>query len=128
MMNDVTCPKCKKRFGWTGRLTDCPSCPKCGFQIHSKEWENDEKEIEKFRQTLMKLKLKCLLAKEIPDHWIISGHKSINKYFKTSEQDDLRRRDLFSNMRRMCGTPVIYYEQGPEFIILISTNNIIYYV
>ena len=27
---DATCTKCHKRFGWSGRLSDKPACPKCG--------------------------------------------------------------------------------------------------
>lgn len=27
--NDGTCPKCGNRFGWTGKITDCPPYPQC---------------------------------------------------------------------------------------------------
>ena len=28
--SNATCGKCGKRFGWTGRLSEKPPCPKCG--------------------------------------------------------------------------------------------------
>jgi ribosome-binding protein aMBF1 (putative translation factor) len=29
---DVLCPKCRRRFGWQGRMVDRPPCPRCGHQ------------------------------------------------------------------------------------------------
>lgn len=29
-MNEATCPKCGKRFGWIGRVVAAPACPRCG--------------------------------------------------------------------------------------------------
>lgn len=36
-MNDGTCRKCGRRMGWTGKLTDKPTCPKCGEAPSEKE-------------------------------------------------------------------------------------------
>ena len=32
-LNDATCGKCGKRFGWAGRTVDRPPCPQCGDTI-----------------------------------------------------------------------------------------------
>lgn len=31
-MIDAQCPKCNRRFGWQGDLTDRPACPRCGHR------------------------------------------------------------------------------------------------
>ncbi len=49
---DGTCPKCKKRFGWTGRVVDRPACPKCGHKVDLSELESDEREIKDFENLL----------------------------------------------------------------------------
>lgn len=30
--HDATCPDCRERIGWFGKLTDKPDCPKCGHK------------------------------------------------------------------------------------------------
>jgi hypothetical protein len=47
---DLTCGKCKRRYGWCGELTDCKPCPSCGWKPDPKEMAKDEammKEAEK---------------------------------------------------------------------------------
>lgn len=44
---DVTCRKCRKRFGWRGELRDRPPCPKCGDVLPIAELIKAEKEMEK---------------------------------------------------------------------------------
>jgi len=57
-MNDASCPKCKKRFGWSGDLKDCPPCPRCGHQIPPEEWTSVKAEMDKFRDSLIERKKK----------------------------------------------------------------------
>jgi len=45
--NDATCLKCGHRYGWQGKLTDKPACPKCGQEPNREELAKIEKEIEK---------------------------------------------------------------------------------
>lgn len=65
--NDARCPKCSKRFGWTGKMTDRPPCPGCGLVVDMTE---DQKEMDKFEQMLLakdknnKLKDSVILACE----------------------------------------------------------------
>jgi len=42
---DVACPKCQKRYGWHGKITDEPPCPKCGHRITPEEMTDAEFEI-----------------------------------------------------------------------------------
>ena len=44
---DATCPKCSKRFGWTGNLVDKPPCPKCG-------WKDDPEKLKKIQEEMQK--------------------------------------------------------------------------
>jgi PHP family Zn ribbon phosphoesterase len=30
---DASCPKCKRRYGWSGTVKDRPPCPKCGYRV-----------------------------------------------------------------------------------------------
>lgn len=46
-MMDATCPKCRKRIGWFGEVTDRPPCPRCGHQIPLKDLEADQKKLER---------------------------------------------------------------------------------
>lgn len=55
---DATCPKCKKRFGWSGSLMNRPPCPKCGHTIPKEELEADQKELDKLEQELLERKRK----------------------------------------------------------------------
>ena len=43
---DATCPKCQKRYGWHGKITNRPLCPKCGHNVTPEEMEDDEFEIK----------------------------------------------------------------------------------
>jgi len=47
---DARCPKCGKRFGWHGRLTDKPACPRCGHRDDPAALARDEAEIERVLQ------------------------------------------------------------------------------
>src|SRR4051794_15854977 len=48
-MIDVSCRKCGKRYGFTGRLTDCPACPKCGAEPDRARLESDQKHLDELR-------------------------------------------------------------------------------
>lgn len=50
---DASCPKCGKRFGWSGEITNRPPCPRCGHQIDMAALEADQKEMEAFRDLLL---------------------------------------------------------------------------
>lgn len=39
---DATCPKCGKRFGWSGELVERPPCPGCGHAIPAEELKAGE--------------------------------------------------------------------------------------
>jgi len=45
---DAMCPRCRKRFGWRGRVVDRPPCPGCGHQIAREILERDQAEIDRF--------------------------------------------------------------------------------
>lgn len=45
-MFDAQCPKCRKRFGWSGEVRDRPPCPRCGHEIPAAELEADAAKIE----------------------------------------------------------------------------------
>lgn len=53
---DVSCPKCHKKFGWFGLVTDRPPCPRCNHQIDSAALEKDQAEIDNFRELLAELR------------------------------------------------------------------------
>lgn len=57
---DRTCRSCKKRYGWSGRVSDVPpNCPKCGVALTEREKEalaSDEAQIEAFRKQLLDMK------------------------------------------------------------------------
>jgi ribosomal protein S27E len=42
---DVTCPDCQKRYGWYGKMTSRPDCPKCGHNITPQEQEDGQSQI-----------------------------------------------------------------------------------
>jgi uncharacterized protein (DUF983 family) len=47
---DTRCPRCGKRFGWHGGLSDRPACPACG---RSPDGAAEEaKDIEDFKEAL----------------------------------------------------------------------------
>jgi DNA-binding XRE family transcriptional regulator len=48
-MIDVSCRKCGKRYGFAGRLTDCPACPKCGAEPDRAGLESDQKYLDELR-------------------------------------------------------------------------------
>lgn len=50
---DDSCPKCRRRFGWQGELTDRPACPKCGHQVPRAELEAGQKEMDDFQALLL---------------------------------------------------------------------------
>ena len=41
MFCDASCSRCGKRFGWTGKMSDCPPCPRCGYRPHQDEINSD---------------------------------------------------------------------------------------
>jgi len=63
---DGTCPKCKKRFGWVGEITDRPPCPKCGHQIPKEELEADQKAMDEMEALLLEKMEKKDAAQRTP--------------------------------------------------------------
>lgn len=54
-MIDVSCPKCRRRFGWAGRVVDRPPCPRCGFMPARADLEHDQQQLNDFRELLSEL-------------------------------------------------------------------------
>lgn len=52
---DVSCPQCRKRFGWSGHAIDRPACPRCGYQAPAEDRASDARQIEEFRELLAEL-------------------------------------------------------------------------
>jgi PHP family Zn ribbon phosphoesterase len=50
--NDGTCPRCRKRFGWQGKLTDRPPCPKCGHKVDPDVLQRDQEEMDRIEREL----------------------------------------------------------------------------
>lgn len=50
---DASCPKCGKRFGWCGKLTDMPNCPRCGREPDRAKLAADQAEMDAFQQLLL---------------------------------------------------------------------------
>lgn len=46
-MMDGRCPKCSKRFGWRGKVTERPPCPRCGHQLPREQLEKDQATLER---------------------------------------------------------------------------------
>lgn len=51
--NDASCPKCSKRFGWRGQLTDRPACPGCGHRIPQEQLEAEQLELDRVEQQML---------------------------------------------------------------------------
>lgn len=52
-MNDATCPKCGKRFGWAGEVVDRPPCPNCSHTIPLEILRSDQKMLDEVRKMLL---------------------------------------------------------------------------
>lgn len=52
---DATCPKCRKRIGWYGRIVDHPTCPRCGHRPDQANLERTQAEADKFTELLAAL-------------------------------------------------------------------------
>jgi DNA-binding XRE family transcriptional regulator len=53
---DAACPRCHKRFGWHGRVVDRPPCPRCGHNLDRAQLEQDQYQIDQFRELLAELR------------------------------------------------------------------------
>jgi ribosome-binding protein aMBF1 (putative translation factor) len=49
---DVSCPKCRRKFGWFGTMTERPPCPRCGHEIDKASLAHDQAKIDEFRTLL----------------------------------------------------------------------------
>ena len=47
-MFDASCPKCRKRFGWSGGMLDKPPCPRCGHVTPRAELEAEKARMDRF--------------------------------------------------------------------------------
>lgn len=54
-MIDASCLKCRRRFGWAGRVVDRPPCPRCGFMPARADLEHDQQQLNDFRELLSEL-------------------------------------------------------------------------
>jgi len=50
---DATCPRCGKRFGWTGGTQDRPPCPRCQHTVDPKELAEVEAELDRVRREVL---------------------------------------------------------------------------
>lgn len=50
---DATCPKCHRKFGWSGSMRDRPPCPSCGHRPEQAELDRTEAEMEAMKQQLL---------------------------------------------------------------------------
>lgn len=55
-MIDASCPKCGKRFGWSGSMIDRPPCPRCGHQLPKEELEAADAAMDAFEERLCELR------------------------------------------------------------------------
>lgn len=55
---DVCCPKCGKKYGWFGEMSNRPPCPKCKHQVPYDPDDPDEKEMRAFEELLRQKMLK----------------------------------------------------------------------
>ena len=51
-MIDVSCPKCRRRFGWCGTMRNQPSCPRCGHRPPQAELDAAEDVMTYFAEQL----------------------------------------------------------------------------
>jgi ribosome-binding protein aMBF1 (putative translation factor) len=57
-MIDVSCPKCRRRFGWYGRFVDRPPCPRCDHQIKPADLERAQDQMNHARDLFRELREK----------------------------------------------------------------------
>lgn len=53
---DASCPRCRRKIGWYGRVVDRPPCPRCGHQIDAATLEHDQAQLNDFRELLAELR------------------------------------------------------------------------
>ena len=46
---DASCPQCRRRFGWHGRIGDRPSCPHCGHKPAQATLDRVALRVEEFK-------------------------------------------------------------------------------
>jgi predicted nucleic-acid-binding Zn-ribbon protein len=51
-MIDASCPKCGKRFGWTGSMVNKPACPKCGYRDSQEDLAAADAAMKTFEELL----------------------------------------------------------------------------
>lgn len=49
---DLTCSKCRRRYGFAGELKDAPACPHCGTRPDAKALAADAAAIDELRKVL----------------------------------------------------------------------------
>lgn len=52
-MIDVACEKCDCRYGFCGRMTDCPKCPRCGHKPDRAALESTEAKLAETERLLL---------------------------------------------------------------------------
>jgi hypothetical protein len=53
---DMTCGKCKRRYGWFGNLMDANPCPHCGWKPDKKELAKDEALMKEMEEKILNKK------------------------------------------------------------------------
>jgi hypothetical protein len=49
---DVCCAKCRRKYGFSGRFSDQPPCPRCGHKTDPVALAEDQKKIDEYRELL----------------------------------------------------------------------------
>lgn len=52
-MIDATCPKCRRRIGWCGTMSNRPACPRCGHRPPQPELDAAEAEMQAIEERLL---------------------------------------------------------------------------
>lgn len=52
-MIDATCPKCKKRIGWAGKMVHRPACPRCGHRPPEAELKAADDEMAEMERLVL---------------------------------------------------------------------------
>jgi ribosome-binding protein aMBF1 (putative translation factor) len=62
-MIDVACPHCGKKYGFAGRVIDCPPCPRCGKEPDRAGLEHDQAILDEFAEFAREWKERGRLVK-----------------------------------------------------------------
>lgn len=50
---DVSCPKCNRKHGWFGEMTERPACPRCGYKVDPQELADVQAKMDEVERLLL---------------------------------------------------------------------------